>query len=204
VKRSRLRDEACPSIGDRGYFRRPRRKPAGLATARLRWRLAMASPARTLRGQMTRFAAVGIWNTLLDYVLFISITKIFHIPLDQVWIAKVISGTVAIANSFYLNRYWVFHGRGHIIRQATLFIAANAFSVYAVQTPLTQLFSSIVPQPGRRVFDFLETIGLPDLLPSVLTEDLTIKTVAFVIAVSVSMTCNFLAYRFVVFRPRRP
>ena len=159
-------------------------------TRRLVW-------AKTL--QVRRFAAVGVVNTLVDYVLFVALTKVFGIPLDWVWIAKVASGTVAISISFYLNRTWVFRSGRARWGQAARFIAATFVGVYLIQTSLTQFFVSYRPGLGKALYAFLDDIGLADAFPAVFTEPLAIKTVAFVLATSVSMTFNFLAYRFWVF-----
>jgi putative flippase GtrA len=159
-------------------------------TRRLTW-------AKTL--QVRRFAAVGVVNTLVDYVLFVALTKLFRIPLDWVWIAKVASGTVAISISFYLNRTWVFRSGRARLGQAARFIAATFVGVYVIQTSLTQFFVSYRPGLGEALYAFLDDVGLAGVFPVVLTEPLAIKTVAFVLATSVSMTFNFLAYRFWVF-----
>lgn len=62
-----------------------------------RLKLFPATWARTL--QFRRFAVVGVVNTLLDYVLSVGLTKILQLPLDLVWIAKVVSGTVVYRRS---------------------------------------------------------------------------------------------------------
>ena len=151
--------------------------------------------------QIRRFVAVGILNTLVDYVLFVALTKIFRIPLDWVWVAKLLSGTVAISISFYLNRGWVFQAKqGKAKAQAAKFVAATAVGVYAIQTPLTQLFAGVYDEPGKGLYDLLRSIGLTGGSPSVVTEALSIKTAAFALATVVSMVFNFLAYRHWVFR----
>jgi len=93
--------------------------------------------------QASRFVVVGVLNTLVDYVLFVGITKVFHLPLGSVWIAKVISGTVAMTVSFFLNQRWVFAARGHspVHHQAARFFAVTAVAVYGVGVPVTQLFA---------------------------------------------------------------
>lgn len=155
--------------------------------------------ARTL--QARRFVAVGILNTGVDYVLFVGLTKILHLPLNLVWIAKLMSGTVAISISFFLNRSWVFSAKGGAAsRQAMRFIAATAIGVYAIQTPLTQLFANVYQAPGRLLYSILGDLGLTQLAPSVLTNAFATKTAAFALATVFSMTFNFLAYRFWVFR----
>jgi putative flippase GtrA len=151
--------------------------------------------------QARRFAIVGAVNTLVDYVLFVGLTKILHLPLDLVWVAKLMSGTVAISISFALNRSWVFGATSHgAMRQATKFVGATAIGVYGVQTPLTQLFASVFQAPGRALYAVLRDVGLAQAFPSLLTQALATKTAAFALATCVSMAFNFLAYRYWVFR----
>jgi putative flippase GtrA len=152
--------------------------------------------------QASRFATVGVLNTLVDYVLFVGITKVFHLSLDSVWIAKVISGTVAMTCSFLLNRRWVFGARGHapVHHQAARFFAATAVGVYAIGVPVTQLFSHTYQGPGRWLYSVLGHLGLTGAAPSVFTDAFATKTAAFAIATCCSMVFNFLAYRYWVFR----
>jgi putative flippase GtrA len=154
---------------------------------------------RTL--QARRFAVVGAVNTSVDFVLFVGLTKILHLPLDLVWVAKLMSGTVAISISFMLNRSWVFGATTHgAMRQGAKFVAATAVGVYGVQTPLTQLFASVFQAPGRALYAVLRDVGLAHAFPSILTHALATKTAAFALATCVSMAFNFLAYRYWVFR----
>jgi len=145
---------------------------------------------------------VGGLNTAVDYLIFISLTKLPHLPLAWVWVAKVISGTVAISLSLYLNRTWVFRSQAAGHAQAVRFVATTLVVVYGIQTPLTQLFANTFTAPGRALFDLFKDLGLHDAVPSVLTEPFTVKTGAFAIATAVSMTFNFLLYRYWVFRPQ--
>jgi putative flippase GtrA len=154
--------------------------------------------------QVRRFVAVGVLNTLVDYVLFIALTKALHLSLSWVWVAKLVSGTVAISLSFYLNRTWVFRTNGAAKAQAARFVATTVFAVYAIQTPLTQIFSDTYTWIGRASYDVLRDTGIPGHFPGVLTEPLAIKTTAFVMATAVSMTFNFIVYRSWVFRSSGP
>jgi putative flippase GtrA len=164
--------------------------PSRPGIARATWR-------RTL--EFRRYLTVGLGNTLLDYFLFIALTKILRLPLELVWIAKVISGTVAISISFYLNRTWVFRASGAPMGQAAKFVTTTVVGVYAIQTPLTHIFSSVVPEPGLAVYDALARTGLTDALGSVLTEAFVVKSVAFVLATVPTIVFNFLLYRLWVF-----
>lgn len=150
--------------------------------------------------QVRRFVVVGVLNTLVDYVLFVVLTKVLRLPLDWVWVAKLASGSVAISISFYLNRRWVFQATGAAKAQAVRFVATTILGVYAIQTPLTQLFASSYTDPGRGLYRVLKALGIPDDFPSVVTKPLAIKTAAFALATLASMTFNFLLYRYWVFR----
>ena len=190
---TRSSGDGCPD----GLQREPNESTAAGGAVGMRARNRRLMWAKTLR--VRRFAAVGVVNTLVDYLLFVALTKLFRIPLDWVWIAKVASGTVAISISFYLNRTWVFRSGRARLGQAARFIAATFVGVYVIQTSLTQFFVSYRPGLGEALYAFLDDVGLAGAFPAVLTEPLAIKTVAFVLATSVSMTFNFLAYRFWVF-----
>jgi putative flippase GtrA len=159
--------------------------------------------ARTL--QARRFVLVGILNTGVDYVLFVSLTKVLHLPLNLVWIAKLMSGTVALTISFFLNRSWVFGAKGDAgSRQALRFIATTTVSIYGIQTTLTQVIVNNFPEPGHALYHVARDVGLAQAIPTVVTQALTAKTAAFAIATLFSMTFNFLAYRYWVFRSPAP
>lgn len=151
--------------------------------------------------QVQRFAVVGLANTLVDFVLFQALTKLFGIPLSHVWIAKAVSGTVALAGSFFLNRRWVFRatrGRRLVGGQAARFVLATVIGVYVIQTLLTQFFATTVPEPGELLFRVARDLGLAGIV----SEVFMIKTVAFALATAASMSWNYVAYRWWVFNGR--
>lgn len=144
-------------------------------------------------------------NTVTDYVVFMSLTKIFSIPLGRVWIAKLISGGVAMGVSFLLNRGWVFASR-HARRSGALarFLITTISASWGIQLVLTQFFSSVWPSPGLWGYALLTRLGLAVIAPGIVTEAAAIKTVAFGFATSASMAWNFVLYRTWVFRAARP
>jgi putative flippase GtrA len=117
----------------------------------------------------------------------------------------VISGTVAMTLSFFLNRRWVFDagGKAPVHHQAARFFATTAIGVYGIGVPLTELFARDYQGPGRWLHDVLRHVGLTSAAPSVFTDAFATKTAAFAIATLCSMIFNFLAYRYWVFRERR-
>lgn len=151
--------------------------------------------------QVGKFGLIGILNTLIDYTIFIGLTKIFGIPLGQVYIAKLASGGVAMINSFYFNRTWVFKsGRNNSNSQAIKFLVVTLIGVFLIQTSLTQFFTTSFPYFGNLGFQIAESIGIVGLLPGIITSAFVIKTVAFGMATVASLTWNFIMYRNVVFK----
>jgi len=148
-------------------------------------------------GQVARFGMVGIMNTVIDYVIYISLTKIFSIPLDQVWTAKFVSGTVAMINSFYFNRTWVFKRSKskNTGQEAIRFLIATFVAVYIIQLGLVQFFSSEFQLFGVLTYDALSAVGVVTLAPGLFTEAFVIKTVAFGLATLGSMAWNFVLYK---------
>ena len=140
-------------------------------------------------------------NTLTDYVAFMMLTRIFSIPLDRVWTAKLVSGGLAMTVSFLLNRRWVFNSRdARRAGQALRFLIATVSASWGIQLGLTQLFSSVWPVPGLVGFAVLRRLGMTSVAPGVLTEPAAIKTAAFALATCASMVWNFILYRTWVFR----
>jgi len=141
-------------------------------------------------------------NTLTDYLAFMLLTKIFSVPLERVWVAKLISGGLAMAVSFLLNWGWVFASQGAgRSGQVWRFLVTTISASWGIQLGLTQFFSSIWPAPGLAAFAVLRRLGLPAMAPGIVTMPAAIKTVAFALATMASMTWNFVLYRTWVFRP---
>jgi len=145
-----------------------------------------------------------VLNTLTDYVAFMLLTKAFSVPLERVWIAKLVSGGLAMAVSFMLNRSWVFASRD--VRRAgqiSRFLITTVSASWGIQLGLTQFFSSVWPIPGLVGFAALQRLGLAGLAPGIFTEAAAIKTAAFGLATVASMGWNFVLYRTWVFRTVR-
>ena len=157
--------------------------------------------SRSWQSQGRRFGISGAVNTLTDYVVFMMLTRVFSIPLDRVWTAKLVSGGLAMTVSFLLNRRWVFTSRdAGRAAQVMRFLIATISASWGIQLSLTQLFSSVWPAPGLVGFALLRRLGVPSIAPGILTEPAAIKTTAFALATCASMLWNFILYRAWVFR----
>lgn len=156
----------------------------------------MSARNRETVGQVARFGLVGVINTVVDYVVFITLTAVFSIPLSKVWVAKYPSSVVAMAVSFALNRSFVFRSRRDAVAgQAFRFVIATVIGVFVIQNLLTQFFASVFQYPGTVTYRLLQAVGLG------FSEKFTIETVAFALGTFASLTWNFLAYKYWAFRP---
>ena len=167
----------------------------------------MSVQSRQTAGQVARFGLVGVINTLLDYVVFITLTIVFRIPLSRVWLAKYPSSAIAMVVSFILNRRFVFRSqRRDVGGEVFRFVTATLIGVFVIQNLLTQFFASNFQYFGTAAFRGLDAVGLSELTITVhgrtlgITESFTIKTVAFGLATIASLTWNFFAYKYWAFR----
>jgi putative flippase GtrA len=152
--------------------------------------------------QGAKFGLVGISNTIIDYTLYITFTTLLQVPLDRVYIVKFFSGTAAMINSFYWNRRWVFASRADIGSSGIKFLTATLVSVYAIQPGMVKIFSSTEAGQGFGEFWFhlAQLLGITALLPSTITEEFVIKTVAFGMGVVGSAIWNFTLYKLWAFK----
>jgi len=152
--------------------------------------------------QGAKFGLVGISNTVIDYTLYITVTSILKVPLDSVYLVKFFSGSVAMINSFYWNRRWVFKSRASVGASGIKFLTATLVSVYLIQPSMVRLFSAtdFGQAFGGFWYHLVATIGITGLAPNLLTEAFFIKTVAFGMGVIGSAIWNFTMYKLWAFR----
>lgn len=115
---------------------------------------------------VVRFLAVGACNTGIDVALF----WLLHAPLGVV-LANLVSTTAGMAFSFLVNGRHTFGAERVTVRQAILFVASNAMTLWVLQPVVMVAAQSVT--------------GLP------LME-------AKVLALGGSVVANYLLYRYVV------
>jgi len=152
--------------------------------------------------QGAKFGLVGLSNTLIDYTLYLALTKLFNVPLDRVFMVKFFSGTIAMINSFYWNRRWVFASRAGLGRSGLRFLVATLVSIWAIQPVLVFVFSGTDTGQSFSTFwyDAARLLGITSLAPNLLTKSWMIKTVAFGMGVVGSAIWNFTLYKLWAFR----
>lgn len=156
----------------------------------------MSSPSATSAPRrVARFATAGVINTLVDYTVFLSLSWLLRLPLEHAWIAKLGSGSLAMAGSFALNRRWVFRSQAGGPSQLLRFIAVSLVGTFGVQLGGLHLLTALWLAPGHLAVAVVGALGLGALLPAALVQ----RTFAFGVATLASMTWNYLAYRRWVF-----
>ncbi|MCW2793352.1 MAG: GtrA family protein [Nocardioides sp.] len=124
-----------------------------------------------------RFAAVGVINTLLDVGLFLLLDDRLGIVA-----ANAVSTSAGMAFSFVANGRFTFGAERLTVRHAAQFLATTGTTMWLVQ-PLA--ITGLLRAAGA--------VGTDPSAPVVL--------IAKLLAVGVSVTMNFLAYRHAVWRP---
>ncbi|MBI2355655.1 MAG: GtrA family protein [Candidatus Doudnabacteria bacterium] len=136
-----------------------------------------------LAGQFIRFAIVGAVNTLLDFAILNLLswaTGIYEgngiIPLN------VISFTVAVVNSYFLNKAWAFKDRASEEqgKKFTLFLIVSVIGAIINTATVRIVSTNIDPMFG-------------------LSQELWLNA-AKVIATGLSLVWNFIGYKVFVFK----
>ena len=132
--------------------------------------------------QFTKFGAVGTMNAFLDFGIINLLSLIFKIYAGS-WLAlfNVISGMVAITNSYLLNKFWSFgHKEPVQWKEIARFICVTLGTVF-ISTFLVYILTTV--------------IGAPQSISEPLWEN-----IAKIIAVPVTLLLNFVGYKYFVFK----
>lgn len=151
-------------------------------------------PPRT-GAQVARFAAVGLVNTGIDYAVFMMLSAALALPLESSWVAKAMSGALAMIGSFALNRRWVFRSSAGGWSQVARFVVVTLIGTFGVQLGAMHLFSAVWLGPAHLAARVASGLAIDRWLSA----PVIVRTVAFGLATALSMCWNFLAYRRWVF-----
>ncbi|MCL1840651.1 MAG: GtrA family protein [Propionibacteriaceae bacterium] len=132
-------------------------------------------------GALLRYIGVGIFNSLLDLGLYTLFSVAIGIP---PLIANIMSTTVTLCVSYFLNRRLVFRSTVGYARSAAQFVVVTLFSGLVVQ-------SCVI---------WVVTHGAPHVVPQVPSD--LVKVVAKLIAMGVGMVTNYVGYHW-LFTARR-
>lgn len=87
-------------------------------------------PSKHTALQFSKFAIVGVSNTLISLAVFYLLYNLFFVGYTA---ANLLSYIAGVINSFVWNKLWVFRAKeGNVLREAILFLFVFAVS-YGVQ-----------------------------------------------------------------------
>lgn len=142
-----------------------------------------AQGLRLILGQFIRFAVIGVVNTGIDFGILNVLVWITGITAGSGLIPlNIISFTVAVINSYFLNKYWAFRDKssGQDTRKFTIFLAVSIVGALINTATVTGIATYVSP--------------LFDLSPQLWVN------VAKVVATGLSLIWNFVGYKFFVFK----
>jgi len=163
----------------------------------------MAQENITLWGkQVGKFTIVGIINTLIDVavlnflVLILNFKYKIYIFGFSYLVANIISVTVAMVNSYLLNKYWTFKsgGKRNLVAEIVKFFFITILGMYVIHQIVFNFFNSYWLWPTLQIINLFHLIKITHL------DNFITLNFAKLLAILVSMIWNFLFYKFWVFK----
>lgn len=146
--------------------------------------------------QLSKFVVVGVLNTLIDLLGFNLLRKFTKL---KAIVASYISSTIAMVNSYVLNKYWTFESQqsgSSAATEAGKFFFSTVIGIYVIHNGIVWIFSE--------KFTFFSKIAyaITSRLPVLnkLSERFVYDNVAKVAGIAGSLVWNFLLYKFWVFK----
>lgn len=149
----------------------------------------------TLGLQISKFAFVGVINTLIDLVIFNLLRRFTKLRAVS---ASYISSTVAMINSYVLNKYWTFSSNGGSgqFSEATKFFFSTIIGMYVIHNGLVWLLTEKFTWPVKFAYAIIKKLPVLNKLSEKFVHD----NVAKMVGIAGSLVWNFLLYKFWVFK----
>lgn len=150
-----------------------------------------------MKAKITKFAAIGLFNTVVDFALFNVLAFVLGLPF---LLANFLAVTVAVCVSFMLNSRFVFRALPLERARATFFgfVAATLFSQLVVQQSVLAIFTFYFITSGELMFGLSGGIGF---LPF-LSESFIVANSGKLLSVVMAAASNFLLYDKLVFNEK--
>lgn len=158
--------------------------------------------------QVGRFGLVGILNTLVDFVILnILVVTILpkgsvlftvtlfgiSIAITGIIIAGLISGTIAMINSYIFNMRFTFRKRHIDTRHTVYFFVITIGGLYIIRPIILKIFTDVWVWPSQFAYYITSGLHLP------LSRDFDERNLALMAAVTVVLVYNYLMYKYFVF-----
>ena len=137
-----------------------------------------------------RFGLVGIINTVLDF----AIENFLHFALSfSPVVAGVISGTIAMINSFFLNQRFTFKAKKTEPKKVVYFFAITLFGIYVIRSLILKLLTEVWLWPAQTVYTITHALHLP------FSQQFVTNNFALGVAIFVVLFYNYIMYKKFVF-----
>lgn len=141
---------------------------------------------------VSKFGAVGVLNTIIDFAIFNLLSSMFGLSLVK---SNIASTTVAMMFSFFVNKQMVFKKHdGTLIKQMVIFFAVTTFGLYILQTGAIVFLTDIWLWPLHAALSLAHALGIKG------HDEFLIKNGAKAIATLLSLSWNYVMYKKVVFK----
>lgn len=138
--------------------------------------------------QVGKFGIVGIINTLVDVIILNVLYLGFGVKKE---VANVISVSVAIVNSYILNKSWTFKDKDkNVLKQFVIFVGLSLVGL-VINTYILKFLSetwTAIPDLAVSVVHYLRLNGI-------LSDEFMILNTAKAFAILASMVWNFISYK---------
>lgn len=158
--------------------------------------------------QVGRFGLVGILNTIVDIVLLniLAVTLLpksltvatftvlgITITITGIVLAGLISGTVAMINSYIFNMRFTFKVRNIDTRHTVYFFVVTIFGIYVIRPIILKVLTDVWLWPSQVAYAITNGLRLP------FSQDFDQRNLALLVAIMVVLVYNYLMYKHVVF-----
>jgi len=155
--------------------------------------------------QVGKFGLVGLLNTLIDIFLLNILIKLglgLEFPLFgyKVVGANIVSVTVAMTNSYFLNKYWTFEAKKSQdqVREVLRFIFITVIGMFLLHQIVFNSLLTYWTKPAHLMVDLSHFLGLGRIF----SDSFIILNFAKLSALVVSLVWNFIGYRLWVFKTK--
>lgn len=144
--------------------------------------------------KLTRFAAVGLFNTLFDLAILNSLVFLFHVPYVA---ANLVSASTSMTVSYFLNHRIVFRNKEkHSFKKFAHFFAVTGIGILGIQSLVIYAVTHLLTPHSAAISNLINNLHIF----SHLGVKGFILNVAKICAVLTAMVWNFLIYHFVIFK----
>lgn len=143
--------------------------------------------------KVTRFLAVGVFNTLFDITILNTLVFLFSAPVVA---ANLVSASISMTASYFLNHHIVFRSKeSHNLQRFVHFFLVTGIGILGIQSLIIYAVTHALSHQASLVDSITHTLRFTHL-----NADAFELNVAKVCAVLIAMVWNFTIYHFVIFK----